>query len=513
MNRLFIKKSVEQIQRESEARHLKRTLGPVNLIFLGIGCVIGAGIYVMTGNAAANFAGPAVMLSFVLAGIACAFAALCYAELSSTMPVPGSSYSYSYVTIGELLAWIMGWLMLLEYGIAASVVAVGWSGYVASFLHDFGIVIPSVISTSTIQSAANSSGHLIFEATANINLVAAAGILVVTGLLVLGVSESAAVNNVIVFIKVGVLIIFIIAGIGFVNPANWKPFIPENQGGFAFGIPGIFRAASVIFFAYFGFEAVSTAAGESRNPRRDVPIGILGALAVCTVIYILVAAVLTGIVPYRLLGVREPIALAADRMGMPWFSFAIKVGAVAGLSSVMLILTYAQTRVFLAMARDGLLPRVFSTIHRKFRTPWIGTIILGAIIALTASLLPITILGDLCSLGTALAFSIVCFSVLWLRKTRPDLPRRFTAPLGLWTPILGVIFALLMAIPLIMDITMKAMSGDPIPAIILAVYLIIGTSLYAFYGYSHSLLAKGLDFVDDHKSNPAHIAAPTAESQ
>ncbi|MDX2143067.1 MAG: amino acid permease [Rhodospirillaceae bacterium] len=496
-SRLFIKKSIDQIQKESQSHSLKRTLGPWNLVFLGIGCIIGAGIYVMTGNAAANFAGPAVLLSFVVAGLACAFAGLCYAELASSMPVAGSAYTYSYATMGEVFAWVMGWLLVLEYGVAAATVAVGWSGYVTSFLRDFSIMIPPELAASTIQSTADEAGHLAFRITGDINLVAAAGILMVTALLVIGVSESATVNNVIVFIKVGVLLAFILVGVFFVNAENWVPFIPENEGGFKYGVEGVFRAASVIFFAYVGFEAVSTAAAEARDPKKDMPFGILGSLFVCTAIYMAVAAVLTGIVPFRELGVPEPIAIAVDRMDMPAFSFFIKVGAVAGLSSVMLILTYGQTRIFFSMARDGLLPRAFSTVHPKFRTPWIGTILLGGIIAVTAALLPITILGDLVSLGTAFAFGIVCVSVLWLRKTRPDMHRPFRAPGGTWMPILGVIFAGIMAAPLIIDIIVKATSGDPIPAIILVTYLAVGAALYLFYGLPNSRLAQGLDILDD----------------
>lgn len=556
-NRFFIKKSIDQIQREATSHHLKRTLGPLNLVFLGIGCIIGAGIYVMTGNAAANYAGPSVMLSFIIAGTACAFAGLCYAELASTMPVAGSAYTYSYATMGELIAWIMGWLLVLEYGVAAATVAAGWSGYVTSFLKDFGILIPPEFAHSMIQSSADATGHLIFHITDNFNFVATAGILAVTGLLVLGVSESATVNNVIVFIKVGVLIAFIAMGVGFIHPENWTPFIPPNQGGFVYGVQGVFRAASVIFFAYVGFEAVSTAAAESKNPARDMPVGILGSLVICTIIYIAVAAVLTGVVSYKELGVPEPIAVAVDRMGMPWFSFLIKVGAVAGLTSVMLILTYGQTRIFFSMARDGLLPKAFAVVHPKFRTPWIGTIVLGVLIAIASSLLPITILGDLVSLGTAFAFGIVCLTVMHLRTTRADLHRPFRVPLGgvfvsaqgrvlltallafaglavfrflmqspwtdygaavvvaasvLWlvrsrgdqgrywlgtAPMLGILFAAIMAGPLIEDIIQKALADDPIPAMILGGYLVLGAAIYLFYGLPNSRLAKGLEIIDD----------------
>jgi APA family basic amino acid/polyamine antiporter len=564
--RLFIRKSVDQVQREAANHSLKRTLGAFHLVLLGIGCTIGAGIYVMTGNAAANFAGPGVMLSFVIAGTACGFAALCYAELASTMPVAGSAYTYSYATMGELFAWIMGWLLVLEYGVAAATVSVGWSGYVTSFLRDFGLVIPPQFTTSMVQSI-SSGGQLTFEVAGNINLLATTAILGVTALLVVGVAESATVNNVIVFIKVGVLLAFIALGVGFVNIDNWSPFIPENQGGFTYGLQGVFRAASVIFFAYVGFEAVSTAAAEARNPQKDVPMGILGSLIVCTLIYIVVAAVLTGVVPYGDLGVPEPIALAVDRMGMPAFSFLIKVGAIAGLSSVMLILTYGQSRVFFAMARDGLLPRAFCKVHPKFRTPWIGTIILGLLISVASSLLPITILGDLTSLGTATAFGIVCLAVMVLRTSRPELPRPFRVPFGgafvtkpvmvlltvvmafvalaifrflmqsQWTnygavvvllgaviwlakvwstrqakvwigtaPMLGILFAFIMVTPLLEDIVTKAMNNDRIPAFILGTYLLIGALLYLFYGYRNSRLAQGLDCVDDSPLPSPHEA-------
>jgi basic amino acid/polyamine antiporter, APA family len=505
-SRLFGRKSIEQVQHESQNHRLKRTLGAMNLILLGIGCIIGAGIYVMTGNAAANYAGPAVILSFIVAFLACIFAGLCYAELASTMPVAGSAYTYSYTALGEVFAWVMGWLLVLEYGVAASTVAAGWSANVVSLLANFGLLIPPELTTSFVQATHTPTGALTFVTGGGANFLGGLGILLVTGLLVLGVSESANVNNVIVFVKVGVLLLFIGFGVGFINIHNWVPFIPPNEGGFKYGVPGIFRAASVIFFAYVGFEAVSTAAAEAKNPKRDVPIGILGSLIVCTLIYMAVAAVLTGVVPFRQLGVAAPIALAVDQMGMTWFALLIKVGAVAGLTSVMLILTYGQTRVFYAMARDGLLPRYFSQLHEKFRTPWIGTIILGMVIALAASLLPIEILGDLVSLGTATAFGIVCISVMWLRKARPDLERPFRAPWGAVVPILGIFFALVMAVPLITDIFAKAMHGDPIPAYILGGYLLLGALIYGGYGYSHSRLGLGLAQLDDDQG-----AGPGAE--
>ncbi|HEX8570740.1 MAG TPA: amino acid permease [Caulobacteraceae bacterium] len=504
--RLTIKKSIDQVQREATSHAMKRTLGPLNLVMLGIGCIIGAGIYVITGSAAANFAGPAVMLSFVIAGLACAFAGLCYAELASTMPVAGSAYTYSYTTLGEVFAWIMGWLLVLEYGVAAATVAAGWSGNVVSLFAQFGADIPAAMATSFINAVPAPEGGLTFQAGGGFNIVAALGILAVTALLVIGVSESATVNNFIVFIKVGILLLFIGMGVAFVNADNWVPFIPENEGGFTYGLPGVFRAASVIFFAYVGFEAVSTAAAEAKNPGKDMPVGILGSLVVCTIIYMATAAVLTGIVPYRELGVPAPIALAVDRMGMPWFSILIKVGTIAGLSSVMLILTYGQSRIFYAMARDGLLPRVFSRLHAKFRTPWLGTIILGILIAVAASLLPITILGDLVSLGTATAFGIVCLSVMHLRRSRPDLRRPFRVPFGPVIPILGILFSFVMIAPLVLDIVGKAATGDPIPAILLTCYALIGAAIYAFYGVKNSHLARGVQEEEDYAGTPPYAA-------
>lgn len=558
-HRLLIKKSIDQIQHEASTGHLKRSLGPINLVLLGVGCIIGAGIYVITGTAAANFAGPAVMLSFIVAGMACAFAGLCYAELASTMPVAGSAYTYSYTTLGEVFAWTMGWLLVLEYGVAAATVAAGWSGNVVSLLADFGMAFPETLTTSFVNAVPAVSGSgFTFVTGAGFNIVAAVGILSVTALLVLGVSESASVNNVIVFIKVGILLLFIGMGVAFVNVENWQPLIPPSEGGFTYGIPGVFRAASVIFFAYVGFEAVSTAAAEARNPSRDIPIGILGSLVVCTVIYMATAAVLTGVVPFRELGVAAPIALAVDRMDMPWFSLLIKVGTIAGLTSVMLILTYGQSRIFYAIARDGLLPRVFSVLHSKFRTPWAGTLILGVAIAVMASMLPIGILGDLVSLGTACAFGIVSLSVMYLRSARPDLVRPFRVPLGgvrvspavavivgaimcfaglgffrfllnsTWTdvgaivvagvaallfvlailrkgpavwigivPLMGVFFAFVMAGPLIEDVIVKAATGDPLPAYLLTGYFALGAAIYVFYGFWNSRLAKGLQAIED----------------
>lgn len=523
-NRLFLKKSIAQIQKEAAKSELKRTLGPLNLMSLGIGAIIGAGIFVLTGQVASANAGPAIMLSFVVAGFACALAGLCYAELASTMPVSGSAYTYAYGTLGEVFAWIMGWLLVLEYGVAASTVAVGWSGYVVSIMNDFGLsasLFPTIQyaggegpqwATPLVQLVQNASATS-FPMTGTFNLVAAVGIAAVCGLLVLGVSESANINNAIVVIKIIVLLTFIAVGIQYINPDNWVPFIPEPTGQAGqFGVGGIFRGAAIIFFAYVGFEAVSTAAAEAKNPSKDVPIGILGALFVCTLIYMAVAAVMTGVVPYLELASPAPIAVAIDRMGLEWanvplaaspsgqlnlIAFLIKIGAITGLSSVMLVLCYGQTRVFYTMARDGLLPKSFAKVHPKFRTPWIGTIVLGILIAIAAAFLPISILGDLVSLGTATAFAIVCLSVIVLRVKHPEMERPFKVPGGIFTAVLGILACLFLASQNLIPMFQHAAEDNPLPLMLLGGYAVIGAVIYAAYGFWHSKLAKGIDITED----------------
>ncbi len=442
--RLMARKSVAQVQAETASSELKRTLGPWNLMFLGVGCIIGAGIFVRTGNAAALHAGPAVLLSFLVAGVVCALAGLCYAELSSTLPVSGSAYTYSYTTLGEFAAWIMGALLLLEYGLAASVVAVGWSGYVVSLLGDYGIHIPAAFTGPIGHQVTLDDGSVVKTV---FNVPALLVSLALTVLLIVGVSESAKFNNVIVAIKAGVIIAFIIIG-GFIVlthldtlSANWKPFIPEPTGKDGeFGWSGIMRAASIVFFAYIGFEAVSTAGQEAKNPAKDMPFGIIGSLLVCTVLYILVSIVLTLIVNYKDLNVPDPVAVAVDAFGPQWSWFAkiIKAGAIIGLTSVVLVLMYGQTRIFYTMARDGLLPKVFATIHPKYKTPWINTLLVGLLTGLAAGALDINTLGDMTSVGTLAAFGIVCLSVIWLRTTHPELPRGFRVPLYPVLPVLGI---------------------------------------------------------------------------
>jgi APA family basic amino acid/polyamine antiporter len=507
LGRIFLRKTVAQVQRETETSELKRSLGPWNLVFLGIGCIIGAGIFVRTGNAAALHAGPAVLFSYIIAGIVCAFAGLCYAELSSTLPVSGSAYTYSYTTIGEFAAWVMGALLLLEYGLAASVVAVGWSGYVVSLLADMGIHVPAALTGPAGYPKELADGTTV---TTVFNLPAFLICLLLALLLVVGVSESAKVNNLIVAIKVTVLVAFIIVG-GFLimqnygaYAHNWEPFIPEPTGEKGeFGWSGILRAASIVFFAYIGFEAVSTAAQEAKNPKKDMPIGIIGSLMACTVIYILVSIVLTLVVNYRELNVPDPVAVAVDAFGpqWAWFASTIKIGAIIGLTSVILVLMYGQTRIFYTMARDGLLPKVFSRVHPKFRTPWINTLVVGLAVAIAAGFFDINFLGDATSVGTLAAFGIVCLTVIWLRQTHPEIPRGYRVPLYPVLPALGIVscFALIFTVE---ERVLRFFGWYVIGAII----------LYFIYGMRNSELAKGHDVMADDELPIYPEDAPRDES-
>jgi basic amino acid/polyamine antiporter, APA family len=498
--KFLTKKPIATIQAESERGELKRTLSAANLVSLGIGCIIGTGIFVMTGTAAAQHAGPAIVISFLMAGFCCAFAALCYAELASMLPVSGSAYSYAYASLGEIFAWVMGWLLLLEYGIAASTVSVGWSGYVVSFLRDFGIHVPMewayATGTQLVQlpeggwkqltavlttdlAAKGVDVATLPHITAIFNLPAFVGIMGAMSLLILGIKESATVNNVIVAIKVSVILLFIAVGFFYVNPANWHPFVPPSEGPDVYGWDGVFRAASIIFFAYVGFEAVSTAAQEARNPQRDIPIGILGSLVICTVLYILVSLVLTGIVPFRTLNVPDPIAVAVDAIGLPWLAKLVKVGAIAGLSSVMLVLLYGQTRIFYTMSRDGLLPPLFSKVHPKYKTPWVNTILVGLVAGVVAGVTPISDLGDLVNIGTLLAFSIICFSVLYLRIKEPNMARPFRVPYAPFMSVMGMLCCFFLISKLTHTLYM------------LKWYFLIGMVVYFVYGQKHSKLRKG----------------------
>jgi basic amino acid/polyamine antiporter, APA family len=492
--RMMARKSIAQVQRETATSELKRTLGKWNLLFLGIGCIIGAGIFVRTGSAAALHAGPAVLLSFVVAGVVCAFAGLCYAELSSTLPVSGSAYTYGYATLGEFVAWTMGVLLLLEYGIAASVVAVGWGGYVVSLLADFGITIPPELTGPAGQTLMRDGAPVLVDGqsvTTIFNLPAFAVCLALAGLLVVGVSESAKVNNVIVAIKVSVLVAFIVVGgaivlanFGELATKNWEPFIPPAEGDGKFGIDGIMRAASIVFFAYIGFEAVSTAGQEARDPKRDMPFGIIGSLLVCTVIYMLVAAIMTLLVPYQTLDVPDPVAVVVDNFGAQWAWLAkiIKIGAIIGLTSVVLVLMYAQTRIFYTMARDGLLPGVFAKVHPKFQTPWVNTLVVGLLTATAAGFFDINVLGDMTSVGTLAAFAIVCLSVIYLRRSAPDIPRGFKVPLYPVTPVLGILSCAYLITTVPWDV-LKFFFW----------YLAGGMLLYFVYGMRNSNLQHGED--------------------
>lgn len=494
--RLFIRKPLADVRADSERHGLVRALGPLQLVMIGIGCIIGAGVYVMTGTAASNYAGPAVVISFALAGVACGFTALCYAELSSTLPVAGASYSYAYAALGEVFAWILAWMLSLEFGLAGSALAVGVSGYLLSLLSDFGIIVPAIISNPLVQAVPSPHGAH-FTIGASFNLVAVAAVAFFAAVLVRGVTHSARLNAVMVIVKIGVLIAFVIVGAPHVQSSNWHPFIPPSQGGFAFGWLGVFRGASILFFAYLGFEAVATAALEARRPQRDIPIGILGSLLVATLVYIAVALVLTGLVPYSKLNVPDPVAVAVDVVGWPALTLLIKLGALAGLSSVLMINTFAHSRVWFAMSDDGLLPAFICAIHPRFRTPYLGTILVAAIAAAGAAFLPIAILGDLVSLGTGVVFLTVAVSTMWLRSTEPDLPRPFRVPFGgvrvgrAWigvVPSLSILLTVVMVAPVLGDIIYKASKGDWIPAIILIFYIGAGALLYATYGLRRSRL-------------------------
>jgi APA family basic amino acid/polyamine antiporter len=473
---LFKTKSIDSILKESpdETKKLKRTLGPWNLTALGIGAIIGAGIFVLTGQAAAQYAGPAIVISFIVAGVACTFAGLCYAELASMIPVAGSAYTYAYATLGEFIAWIIGWDLILEYLFAASTVAVGWSGYVVSFLKDFGIVIPTYISKApfehTVEKGWQATGSLM-------NFPAMFVVIIITMMLLIGIKESAKLNNIIVLIKVSVILLFIGFGFSYINMDNLTPFIPENEGSGLFGWSGIFRGAGVIFFAYIGFDAVSTAAQEAKNPQKDMPIGILSSLAVATVLYILVALVLTGIVNYSLLNVSDPIAVGVNAVGdgLRWLRPLIKIGAIAGLSSVILVMLMGQSRIFYSMASDGLLPQRFQNIHPKYKTPFFSTIITGFFAMLFAGIFPIGLLGELVSIGTLLAFMIVCIGVLVLHYKRPDLKRSFKTPFMPVTPILGALSALIVMSYLPLDTWLR-----------LFIWMAVGVVIYFIYGRKNS---------------------------
>jgi APA family basic amino acid/polyamine antiporter len=510
MANLMLTKSLDTIMGEASetGEHtLRRSLGAGSLIALGIGAIIGTGIFVLTGPAAARYAGPGVVYSFILAAVGCVFAGLCYAEFAAMIPVAGSAYTYGYATLGEIFAWIIGWDLVLEYAFGAATVCSGWSGYVLSLGQDFGLRLPPELAGTPGSEFVLYNGN--WERLARIaeklavlhidpatlphrygvfNLIAFLGILMVTTILVIGVKESANFNSFIVVVKLAVLLVFLYLG-GMMllhHPelprVNWHPFLPPNTGVFGqFGWSGVSRGAAVIFFAYIGFDAVSTAAQEAKNPKKDMPIGILGSLVVCTILYILVALVLTGLVNYRFLNIPDSLAVGVEQTGVKWGSLMVKIGALGGLTSTMVVMLLGQSRVFFSMSKDGLLPKFFSTVHPKFRTPWISSITVGLVVAVFASTIPLDQLGEMTNIGTLLAFVIVCAGVLVLRKRSPELPRPFRAPFMPVTGWLGILisFYLMASLPMITWVR-------------LFVWLGIGLIIYFFYGQHHSRVQKGL---------------------
>ena len=469
---------------------------------LGIGDIIGAGIFVLAGLAAAQYGGPAILVSFVLAGTACGFAALCYSEFAAMMPVSGSAYTYAYATLGELVAWIIGCALTLEFAVGPSAVAVGWAGYVTSLLRDFGVTVPPMLTAppgtvlvetsprhwdilSNVAERLASQGidpSTLAHETGVFNLLASAIVLVMTAVVVVGIQESANINAVIVVIKVSVIVVFIGAGFAFVRPEHWTPFLPPNTGEFGhFGYSGIVRGAAVVFFAFMGFDSVTTAAQEAKNPQRDLPIGILGSLIGCGVLYVLVALVLTGLVPYTEINVPDPIAVGVDATGLTWLSPLIKIGAICGLSSVVLVGMFAQSRIFYTMASDGLLPPWVARIHPRYRTPYLTTIVTGLFMAVLAGTTPIGVLGELVSMGTLLTFVIVCAGVIVLRRTRPDLPRPFRTPWSPVVPLLGVATC---------GYLMSGLPGET--WVRLLVWMGGGLVIYFGYGRRHSKVQRAL---------------------
>lgn len=497
---LLAKKPLTTIMAEASdaSEHsLKRSLGPINLVTLGIGAIIGAGIFVLTGTAAAQFAGPAIVLSFVIAGIGCVFAGLCYAEFASMIPIAGSAYTYGYATMGEIVAWIIGWALVLEYAFGAATVAVGWSGYVSGFLKFFGVTIPF---------NPTPKGHLSlfgFTIPVQVDIFAFAAIVIITIILVIGVRESANFNSAAVMIKVSVVLIFIGLAVSFAFAnwshmlANWHPFIPKNLGSFGqFGWSGIMRGAGVVFFAYIGFDAVSTAAQESRNPQKDMPFGILGSLIICTILYIIVAGLLTGLKNYTTLNTPAPVADGAVTIGVQWGVFLVDLGAIAGLASVMLVMLLGQSRVLYTMSHDGLLPPWVGRIHRRFRTPYLTSIVIGCFVAFLAAFFPIVFLAKLVSLGTLLAFTIVCLSVWVMRVKRPDIPRPFRTSWVPLVPILGMVVSLALMLSL-----------DAPAWIVFGCWLVFGLIIYFTYSRRHSTVQRELSRTDSHPS-PARQPAP-----
>ena len=491
MANLFVKKSIDKLMNEADdsEKGLKRTLSSYGLVALGIGAIIGAGLFSITGGAAANNAGPAVTISFTIAAIACVFAGLCYAEFASMIPIAGSAYTYSYATMGEFIAWIIGWDLVLEYAVGGATVAISWSRYLTKFLGYYNIHLPPSLSMSPFDTATLADGSIVHGM---VNLPAVFIIVIMSLLLIKGTKESSTVNGVIVALKVTVVLIFIFLGWGYINTANYEPYIPNNTGDFgSFGWSGIVRAAGIIFFAYIGFDAVSTAAQEAKNPKRDMPIGILMSLAICTVLYILFAHVMTGVANYKDFQGQDgiaPVAVAIDHMGTvgangiitpayPWLNKAIILAILAGYSSVIMVMLMGQTRVFYSMSKDGLLPKIFSEVHPKFKTPYKSNLLFMLFVSLFAAFVPARVVGEMTSIGTLLAFVLVCTGIIVLRKTQPNLKRSFKTPLVPLIPILGILSCLLM---------MASLPGDTWLRLI--IWLAIGFIVYFGYSVKNSKL-------------------------
>jgi APA family basic amino acid/polyamine antiporter len=476
-NPLFATKPLELLVREAQdtSEHsLRRTIGPFQLVALGVGAIIGAGIFTLTGVAAATKAGPALTVSFVLAAIGCGFAGLCYSEFATMIPIAGSAYTYSYATMGELLAWIIGWDLVLEYAVGAATVSIGWSSTLVALLHQFRINLPPAVLASPWQQVRLTDGTVIHGV---VNLPAVLIVVMVSLLLIRGIKESSTANAIIVFLKVSVILVFIAIGWKFIQPSNLKPFIPQNTTGEfgQFGWSGILAGAGMIFFAYIGFDAVSTAAQEVKNPKRDMPIGIFGSLAVCTVLFILYCYVLTGIVNYRELNVAAPLSLALEKIPYGWLSVAMNLAVLAGLTSVILVMLLGQSRVFFSMSHDGLLPKLFSDVHPKFRTPWRCNLLLMLFVGVFSAFAPIAIVGNMTSIGTLFAFVLVCGGIIVMRRTYADAPRPFRTPLVPWVPLLGIIANLGLMFGLGLSNWLR-----------LIVWLVLGLVVYFAYSQHHS---------------------------
>ena len=511
MRQIFAKKNLDALIEEMAGEHrLRRILGPVALTALGVGSIIGVGIFVLVGQAAHDKTGPAVTLSFVVAGITCVFAALCYAEFASMAPVAGSAYTYAYITLGELLAWIIGWDLILEYGVCAAAVANGWSSYMQSLLGMYNVTLPQALQTAPFDYDP-ALGKIVGTGSA-FDLLSVLITLVVTVVLVLGIRESARFNATMVIVKLAAVLLVILIGAAYVDPENWYPFAPYGYTGVSFfgknvlgqegkgGEPlGMLAGAAIIFFAYIGFDSISTHAEEAKNPRRDVPLGIMASLAICTVLYVAMAAVLTGMVPYHELDVNAPVAEAFARVGLPWAQLVIAIGAIAGITSVLLVTLLSQPRVLLAMARDGLLPEgFFGAIHSRFHTPWKATLLTGVLVAIMAGLLPLRILAELVSIGTLLAFLIVCIAVLIMRRTNPEAVRPFRVPLVPFIPLAGIACCLMLMFSLPAENWWRLVG-----------WLALGIVIYYFYSRKHSRLGKELrGEISRHGLTPTMPAPP-----